>query len=71
MEIIREYREIDSDEIVIKIPRSFKTREVEVLVLPINNPTEKTPTRKKIQLTTFKWNGKKREFSRADAYDDM
>ena len=70
MQVIREFREIDSDEIVIKIPRSFKERKVEIIVLPFEIPTKKETSSKKLSLTTYKCYGKKRDFSRSDAYED-
>jgi hypothetical protein len=35
MEIIREIREIDSDTITITIPKAFRKKKVEILVLPL------------------------------------
>ncbi|MCP5053070.1 MAG: hypothetical protein GY940_38240 [bacterium] len=40
MQIIREIREIDSEELVIRIPREFRKKTVEVIILPINNKSE-------------------------------
>jgi hypothetical protein len=34
MEIIREIRDLDSDKIIIKVPKEFKNKRVEILVLP-------------------------------------
>lgn len=70
MQMIREYREIDSDEIVIKIPRSFRERRVEVIVLPFEIPDKAEVPAKELSLTTYKCHGKKRDFSRSDAYAD-
>lgn len=41
MEAIREIRSIDSDEIVIKLPEGFKKRLVEIIVLPVDESSEK------------------------------
>jgi hypothetical protein len=35
MEIVREFRNIDSDKITIKVPKEFKKKRVEILVFPI------------------------------------
>jgi len=70
MQVIREFREIDSDEIVIKIPYSFKEKKVEIIVLPLDAETivKKIPSPKKLPLTTYKCYGKKKDFTRSDAY---
>jgi hypothetical protein len=70
MQMIREFKEINSDEIVIKIPRSFKEKRVEVIVLPAELPDRKTSLSKGFQLTTYKCYGKKKDFTRADAYEE-
>jgi hypothetical protein len=41
MEAIREIREIDSDELVIKLPDEFKEKKVEIIILPLEEPTGK------------------------------
>ena len=43
MEIIREIRDIDSDKITIKVPKEFRKKRVEILVLPIET-SEKEET---------------------------
>lgn len=70
MQMIREFREIDSDEIVIKIPRSFKEKRVEVIILPAEAPGKKNSPSKGFKLTTYSCYGKKRDFTRADAYEE-
>jgi hypothetical protein len=72
MQVIREFREIDSDEIVIKIPLYFKEKKVEIIVLPadVETPQKKAAPPQKIPLTTYKCFGKKKDFTRSDAYDD-
>ncbi len=35
MDIIREFRNIDSDKITIKVPKEFRKKRVEILVFPI------------------------------------
>lgn len=35
MKVIREIREINSDEIIIKVPKEFKRKKVEIILLPI------------------------------------
>ena len=70
MQVIREFRELDSNEIVIKIPRSFKERKVEIIVLPAAAPPKKQSPSKEFSLTTYKCHGKRRNFDRSDAYED-
>jgi hypothetical protein len=70
MQMIREFKEINSDEIVIKIPRSFREKRVEVIVLPVESSDRKTSPSKGFQLTTYKCYGKKKDFIRADAYEE-
>ena len=70
MQMIREFREIDSDEIVIKVPRSFRKKKVEVIILPAEVPSKEEFPAKGFQLTTFKCHGKKRDFARADAHEE-
>jgi hypothetical protein len=70
MQLIREFRKIDSDEIVIKIPRSFKEKSVEVIILPAEVPEKRNSISKGFKLTTYRCSGKKRDFTRADAYDE-
>lgn len=70
MQVIREFREIVSDEIIIKIPKSFKEKRVEIIILPAEKIVEKETVLKKIHLTTYKCNGKKKDFSRVDAYQN-
>jgi len=41
MEVIREIRDLDSDKIIIKIPKEFKKKRVEILVLPFEKTEEK------------------------------
>jgi hypothetical protein len=41
MEMIREVREIDAEELVIHIPEEFRKRKVEVIILPLDKKTEK------------------------------
>ena len=40
MEVIREIREIDSDEVVIKIPKEFKKKKVEIVISPVEKAAE-------------------------------
>ncbi|MGE5342534.1 MAG: hypothetical protein ACM3SY_13750 [Candidatus Omnitrophota bacterium] len=70
MHIIREIRTINADSIKITIPHEFKAKEVEILILPLENVRKKRHPGKKFQFTTFKCNGKKMDFSRDDAYDE-
>jgi hypothetical protein len=35
MEIVREFRNIDSDKITINVPKEFRKKRVEILVFPI------------------------------------
>jgi hypothetical protein len=69
MQVIREFREIDSDEIVIKVPRSFTEKKVEIIVLPAAATSEREFSSKEFPLTTYKCFGKKRDFTRSDAYE--
>jgi len=39
--MIREVMEIESEELVIQIPKEFRERKVEVIILPLNRKTEK------------------------------
>ena len=41
MELIREIREIDSDKIIITVPKEFRKRRVEILVLPLEEEKKK------------------------------
>ena len=34
MDVIREVRDLDSDKIIIRVPKEFKKRKVEILVIP-------------------------------------
>jgi len=70
MQVIREFREIDSDEIVIKIPHFFTEKKVEIIVLPAATPPKQKSSSKEFSLTTYKCYGKKRDFTRSDAYED-
>ena len=70
MQVIREFREIVSDEIVIKIPRSFTEKRVEIIVLPAAATPKQESASKEISLNTYKCFGKKRDFTRSDAYED-
>ena len=70
MQVIREFREIDSDEIVIKIPHSFTEKKVEIIVLPAATPPKQKSSSKEFSLTSYKCCGKKRDFTRSDAYED-
>lgn len=67
--MIREIMNISTDFITIKIPDDLKNKEVELLILPID---EKQPVQKslvkKLQLTTFKCKKLLRDFTREDAY---
>ena len=42
MELIREIRDLDSDNIVIKVPDAFRHRKVEILVFPLENLEEES-----------------------------
>ena len=42
MELIREIRNIDSDKIIIEVPKDFRKRRVEILVLPLEESEEET-----------------------------
>lgn len=70
MQIIREVRTIHSDRIEITVPREFREKEVEILVLPLKRFKEKPSPKGKLKLTQYKCFGKKTDFSRDDAYDD-
>ena len=70
MQMIREFREIDSDEIVIKIPRFFKEKRVEVIILPAEAPEKMDSPSKGFKLTTYSCYGKKSDFTRADAHEE-
>lgn len=70
MQIIREVRTIQSDRIEIVVPREFREKEVEILVLPLDRFNEKVSPKRKLKLTQYKCFGKKKDFSREDAYDD-
>ena len=70
MQIIREVRTIHSDRIEIAVPREFREKEVEILVLPLDRFKEKASPKRKLTLTQYKCFGKKKDFSRDDAYDD-
>jgi hypothetical protein len=70
MQIIREVRKINSDRIEIAVPKEFREREVEILVLPLDSFKKKVHQKKKLHLTQYECYGKKEDFSRADAYDD-
>ena len=41
MELIREVRDIDSDKIIINVPKEFRKRRVEILVLPLEELKKK------------------------------
>lgn len=41
MELIREIRDIDSDKIIINVPKEFRKRRVEILVLPLEELKKK------------------------------
>lgn len=47
MEVIREIRDLDSDKIIIKIPKEFKKKRVEILVLPFETTEENELNSKK------------------------
>ena len=70
MQIIREVKTIHSDRIEIAIPREFREKEVEILILPLKRFKEKASPKGKLKLTQYKCFGKKTDFSRDDAYDD-
>lgn len=40
MQMIREIREIESERLVINIPREFRRKKVEVIIFPLNEKTE-------------------------------
>jgi hypothetical protein len=40
MQIVREVREINSDEIIIKIPGKFRERKVEIIVSSVEEPEQ-------------------------------
>jgi len=46
MEIIREIRDIESDKIIIKVPKEFKRKRVEILVLPFQEAAKEEDHRK-------------------------
>lgn len=70
MQIIREVRTIHSDRIEIAVPGEFREKEVEILVLPLERFKENASPKRKLKLTQDKCFGKKKDFSRDDAYDD-
>ncbi len=37
MQMFREIREIESEELVIHVPKAFKRQKVEVIILPLNS----------------------------------
>ncbi len=41
MEVIREVREIDSEELVIHVPKELRKRKVEVIISPLDKKTGK------------------------------
>ena len=41
MQMIREVMQIESEELVIQIPRELRKRKVEVIILPLNRKDEK------------------------------
>ncbi len=43
MELIREIRQIDSEQIVINIPKTFRKRQVEIIVFPLEQEAKGHP----------------------------
>lgn len=41
MQIIREFRIVKNNQITIDLPEYFNTREVEIIILPVENKKEK------------------------------
>lgn len=70
MNVLREIREVNSDIIEIKVPEEFKEKKLEIIVFPLEEADRKFTTRKKRNLTIYKCYGKKKNFSRDDAYYD-
>ena len=70
MNVFREIREVNSDIIEIKVPAEFKEKKLEIIVFPLEEADRKFTPRKKRILTTYKCYGKKKGFSRVDAYHE-
>jgi len=49
MELIREIRELSSDTIILKIPKKFRKRKVEIVVSSIEKSGEDTSLTKQLQ----------------------
>jgi hypothetical protein len=41
MQMFREIREIESEELVIHVPKAFRKQKVEVIILPLNSQSQK------------------------------
>ena len=67
--MLREIMKISTDFITIRIPDDLRNKEVELLILPIDEivPLQKNIVRK-LQLTTFKCKKLLRDYTRGDAY---
>jgi hypothetical protein len=70
MNVLREIRRIDSTTIEIRLPAEFVKKEVEIIVFPVEKSEPKHLTQPDLQLTSYKCFGKKKNFSRIDAYND-
>ncbi len=46
MELVREIRDIDSDEITINVPEGFRRKRVEIIMFPIKEGVKKLKKRK-------------------------
>jgi hypothetical protein len=56
---------------VLSIPPEYLHRTVEILVLPFDeNIPRQADTSQEFRLTTFRCGGKRRDFTRGDAYRD-
>jgi hypothetical protein len=70
MTVLREIREVETNKLEITLPDEFKKKKLEIIIFPIEETKKKLAPRKKLNLTTYKCYGKKRDFTRKDAYND-
>lgn len=52
----------------IQIPTMYLNKKIEILVLPFDNEEHLEEAPKELHLTTFRCDGKLRDFTRGDAY---
>lgn len=69
MTVLREIREAKTDRLEITLPAEFKKKKLEIIIFPIEETKKKRAPRKELNLTTYKCYGKKRDFTRKDAYN--